>query len=32
VPLFDLEMAQALTKLAGLPALPAPPIHFDDKN
>ena len=32
VPLFDLEMAQALTKLAGLPALPAPAIHFDDKN
>lgn len=32
VPLFDLEMAQALTKMAGLPALPRPAIHFDDKN
>ncbi len=32
VPLFDLEMALALTKMAGLPALPEAPIHFDDKN
>jgi hypothetical protein len=30
--LYDLDMAQSLTKIAGLPALPAPPIHFDDKN
>ncbi len=32
VPLFDFEMAQALTKMIGLPALPRTPIHFDGKN
>ena len=32
VPLFDLEMAQALAKMIGLSALPVAPIHFDDKN
>ncbi len=32
VPLFDLEMAQALAKMIRLPALPVAPIHFVDKN
>ena len=32
VPLFDLEMAQTLAKMIGLPPLPNAPIHFDDKN